>query len=90
MLEHLPIGKRKAISRNDLVFVTGYCDRRVRKEIEKLQEEGYPVCNCMENGYYIAGSEKEFDEYIRIIKAYEKSIIEKRKNLEEIKKTWEF
>ena len=53
MLEHINIGEKNKCSRSELMALTGYSDRKVRKEIEKLQLQGYSIVN-LDGGYFIA------------------------------------
>ena len=52
IINYIPHGKQNAVSRFQLVLMTGQSDRRVRKEISKAREEH--VILSLENGsgYY--------------------------------------
>ena len=48
-------GRQNARSRQTLCMLTGLSDRKLRKEIEDLREQGVLVCTCEDGfGYYIS------------------------------------
>ena len=61
----IPKGKSKAISREQLSFLTGYSDRRNRAIIASLRREGRLICSDSKNkGYWRADSVTEAERYI--------------------------
>lgn len=64
MLEYIPKGENHAIDRYELGFIANLSDRQLRKEIERLQNEGHPICNLSEGkGYFVAQTERELERY---------------------------
>ena len=85
MIQYIPIGRKHAISRTDLAFISGLSDRKMRDKIAELQDEGYAVANTLDGqGYFIANSKEEFEPYLKVEMAREKTQINKVKKLKEI------
>ena len=63
LLHEIGVGKENAAPLLRLVIKTGEKERAVRKEIQRLREEGHLIINDQDGkGYYIA---TEFDEIAR-------------------------
>lgn len=78
MLHLIPIGKENAIKRSELCRLSGLSDRRMRKEIEELQKQGYPIVVELDgSGYYIPKTPEGRLFYVRILRKYEKEIRDK-------------
>lgn len=55
VLEKIPKGKEKAVSRKTLAELTGYSDRNIRDSIAQLRDLGYPICNFQDGrGYFLS------------------------------------
>lgn len=55
MLNYIGVGKDKAITRAQLMALTGMSDRNVRKHIELLRNNGHVIVNNQDGkGYYIS------------------------------------
>lgn len=62
VLDCLHYGKRNAVTRLGLKLKTELPDRMIRKEIDRLREEGYPIFNsCDGEGYYLATADDDMD-----------------------------
>ena len=60
VLKYLGVGSKNAIKRSDLAIKCGLSDRKMRKEIEYLQHQGYRIVNMSDsNGYYVSETEQE-------------------------------
>lgn len=58
--KYIPRGRDNAISRKDLVMLTGMDDRTVRACISQVRENGKPICaNTVTGGYYMAETEED-------------------------------
>ena len=65
------------ISREQLVKLSGLCDRTVRKEIENLRLLGIVVCSHSEGlGYKLAATEKEHNQTRRLYESRIESELE--------------
>lgn len=54
-------------TRDGLQTRTGYTDRRVRRLINELRKEGYPIVNFGDGrGYFITNDSNEFDSWKRM------------------------
>lgn len=52
IINYIPKGRKNAVTREQLIILTGLCDRRVRREIAKARRE-YVIINLQNNrGYY--------------------------------------
>lgn len=64
ILKALKQGRENAITRKQLVKLTGYNDRAVRNIIADLRAEGVPVVsNTKTGGYYLPTTLEEANEY---------------------------
>lgn len=59
--DYIPEGRENAISRRDLVRLTGLPDRQVRRMIETARETGCIVNLQDGEGYYIPAKEERID-----------------------------
>ena len=57
------VGKENAVSSRDLERRFGICGRTVRRAVNKLRQDGHPVCSDMA-GYYLASSQKEINSTV--------------------------
>jgi hypothetical protein len=66
MLPYIPRGRENAIKRSELCRLSGLPDRKMRKEIERLQKEGYDIVNLGDSkGYFISDTDADFYRYAR-------------------------
>ncbi len=62
VLDCLHFGKRNAVTRVQLQILTGLPDRAIRREIDKLREDGQPIFNSQDGeGYYLATADDDLD-----------------------------
>lgn len=70
--KYLMRGKQNALTREQLVSLSGMDDRAVRNGIKELREKGELICNdCDGKGYYIAATDEEIK---RLLWTYAKRI----------------
>ena len=62
---YIPYGANHAISRKDLVCITGLNDRAVRAQIQKAREEGFLILNKQNGAGYFLATETDIDELQR-------------------------
>lgn len=66
LLDYIPTGRENAVTRTELMALTGYPDRTVRKEIERLRTEGVPIISLSDHpGYWMAERVEEIERYLR-------------------------
>lgn len=66
MLDFIPYGKDNAVTRQELVKLTGFDDRTVRNEIKKLRAEGEPILSSSHHvGYWRSDNPNEIEGYLR-------------------------
>jgi biotin operon repressor len=83
MLDLIPTGHEKAISRSALVQATGKTDRMVREQIENLRKEGIPICSTSHSkGYFLPQTEEEFKRFIREYKSHSLTMIKTADTME--------
>ena len=64
ILPYIGIGSQNAISRRELIRVSGIPDRAMRFEIEALRRSGCVILSD-NNGYFLPSDEHEIEAYIR-------------------------
>ena len=88
MLELIPHGKENAISREELVRLTGLDDRTVRQEIARLRESGEIILSTSrQKGYWQSDDPVEINEYRIELKRREMSLARTNRNI--LKKLYE-
>ncbi len=66
LIDLIPIGKENAITRPDLIHLSGIPDRELRREIEALRMLGHPICNDQNGrGYYLADNAEDLQRWLR-------------------------
>lgn len=66
LLNLIPYGRDNAISRADLVRLTGLDDRTVRDNIKELVRQGYPILSSSQaRGYWLSNNIAEIEAFIR-------------------------
>lgn len=74
------------ISRNALRLRTGYSDRQIRKAVQNLRNNGYPVIsNSDKNGYWIARSEDEVYMLVHELRSRASEMLKTARSLENVK-----
>ena len=86
ILEYIPFGKEKAVSREHLTMMTGLNDRVCRKLIQKAREEGARVMSSSQQaGYWIAENEEEWERFCKEQERRIRSIVKVLRRKEEVK-----
>lgn len=67
-------GAENAIPRRDLVALTGYPDRELRRLIEAERRQGCPILSDCVHGYYLPGDSTERDCCVRSLRSRAKEI----------------
>lgn len=62
--DYIGYGPESAITRQELVMITGHNDRLIRDVIGKMRKEGIPVVN-FGKGYYISNDPDEIKRFVR-------------------------
>ena len=53
LIDMIPVGENKAISKADLMVITGLSDRALRKQVNQERRMGHQILtNCDSGGYY--------------------------------------
>jgi len=91
VLQSIPHGKENAISRDQFIVLTGYCDRTNRNAISHLRREGKLICSdSVSKGYWIADDIEDAEVYINEMLHRSMSIMgtvsRARKELKKLKK----
>lgn len=82
ILQHIPEGKGKAVSRMQLRTLTGLSDRLVRKLIEDARNRGEIIINDQDgNGYYRSNDINDIRRQYRQNHARAMSILVQQKHL---------
>ena len=76
----IPEGKENAISKRELMDVTGLGDRELRKAIEELRNTGMLIINLGDgNGYYISNDVMELRRQYQYDTSRAMAILKRRK-----------
>lgn len=67
-------GAENAISRRDLMALTGYKDRELRLLIEAERRQGIPILSDCVGGYFLPASEAERQQCVRSLRRRAKEI----------------
>ena len=66
VINFISLGKDNAITRSELVHMTGYTDRKVRECIEEARRKGWFICNDQDGmGYYLTEDPDEVEHQYR-------------------------
>lgn len=79
----IPTGKANAISRRDLVAITGISERGIRRILEHIaySKGVLPVCNLF-HGYFKPETAEELKAFARINHAYLRKFAQKKRVIE--------
>ena len=67
-------GAENAISRRDLMSMTGMSDRELRLKIEAERRQGVPILSDNVHGYFLPGDKSERDRCVRSLRSRAKEI----------------
>ena len=62
-------GAENAVSRRDLMALTGLPDRELRLKIEEERRQGIPILSNCVSGYYLPGDQAERDRCVRSLRS---------------------
>lgn len=62
VLNYLSYGRNNAIHQKDLRMNTGYDTRFIRYIIQKLRDDGHPICSTTSEGYWLASTSLELKD----------------------------
>ena len=86
IIDYIPVGHENAVSREYLVSITGYSDRKVRDMIEKACTREHPILNMQDGKGYFRPAENEM-HLVRLYRAQENHrTLRIRKKVSEIDK----
>ena len=74
--DFLHLGAESAISRRDLMALTGLPDRELRRMIEAERRQGCPILSDNIRGYFLPGDEAERDRCVRSLRSRAAEIME--------------
>lgn len=66
--DFLSAGKTYAIPLHDLVAITGWSERDVRRQIEMERRRGTPILSNSRDGYWIGENQDEIAQFVRSMK----------------------
>lgn len=86
LLNLIPLGKSKAISKKELCFLLNSNDRAVRQGVEYLRKNLLePIAaNTKNGGYYVVSTKEEAEDYLRMENNRMITIINNTKNLQKV------
>lgn len=77
VVNYIPIGKEKPISRAEIKDIIGWSDRDIRKAIEEARKNGVMiVSSSSRKGYYIADNPNDWEIFLHEMKGRIKTEIE--------------
>ena len=62
-------GAENAATRRDLMALTGYKDRELRRLIEAERRQGIPILSDCKSGYFLPGDQAERDRCVRSLRS---------------------
>ena len=62
-------GAENAIPRRDLMALTGYSDRELRRLIEAERRQGVAILSDNQHGYFLPGNQEELDHCVRSLRS---------------------
>ena len=66
ILDYIPVGRENAITRAELVRLTGLPDRTIREAIERKRFEGEPIMSSSSaKGYWLSNDPDDWEMYLR-------------------------
>lgn len=66
----LPVGKKNAISTNELTVLMGFSDSRaLQTDIAKSRNAGQVILSSVQGGYYLPIDDSEVEEFVAVLRA---------------------
>lgn len=81
--ELLHPGAENAVSRRDLMTLTGFSDRELRLRIEAERRRGCPILSDCVHGYFLPGDSAERDRCVRSLRRRAGEIMETANAIEQ-------
>ena len=72
----LHLGAENAVSRRDLMTLTGFSDRELRLRIEAERRKGIPILSDCIHGYFLPGNSAERERCVRSLRRRAGEIME--------------
>lgn len=64
IISNIKYGKGNAVTKKELTWITGLCERDIRNRIHMLREKGLIICSCSnKSGYYYPATKEEAIEF---------------------------
>nr|DAW83186.1 MAG TPA: Transcriptional regulator [Caudoviricetes sp.] len=73
-LDHIPNGRQNAVNCKDLAYLVGVSPRVMRKLIQYLRDDGYPICSTTSDGYWSAVLPEELNSTIKLLEHQRETI----------------
>lgn len=83
-LDHIPNGRQNAVKCKDLAYIVGVSPRVIRKLVQYLRDDGFPICSTTLDGYWLAVLSEELDSTIKLLEHQRETI---DATLESLRKT---
>lgn len=83
-LDHIPNGRQNAVNCKDLAYSVGVSPRFMRRLIQYLRDDGYPICSTTSEGYWLAVLPEELNSTIKLLEHQRETI---EATLESLRKT---
>ena len=78
----LMAGRENGLHLSELVQITGWTERDVRKSIHRERRNGCPICSNNRDGYYLPGSEAERASCVRSLRHRASEILKAAASIE--------
>lgn len=73
-LDHIPNGRKNAVKCKDLAYRVGVSPRVIRRLVQYLRDDGYPICSTTLDGYWLAVLPEELDSTIKLLEHQRETI----------------
>lgn len=73
-LDYIPNGRQNAVNCKDLAYSVGVSPRFMRRLIQYLRDDGYPICSTTLDGYWLAVLSEELDSTIKLLEHQRETI----------------
>lgn len=83
-LDYIPNGRQNAVNCKDLAYSVGVGPRFMRRLIQYLRDDGYPICSTTSEGYWLAVLPEELNSTIKLLEHQRETI---EATLESLRKT---
>lgn len=73
-IDHIPNGRQNAVKCKDLAYWVGVSPRIIRRLVQYLRDDGYPICSATSDGYWFAVLPEELDSTIKLLEHQRETI----------------